>query len=321
MNNVKQLDQFPMAQKVTENIYLLSIPVPYGMSQVNCFLFRGENGFTLVDTGSPGQEGKEIWEKLISSGIIIEKIVLTHYHIDHLGLARWFQQKHHIPIYISSLGFREMQKRRNHDYEEFVINLFNKNGLPDGVLRRPEDYSYFYQFEPDELFEDGEHIMLGNDIYEAIWTPGHSVDQFCFYNKRYETMVVGDHILEKISPVILLESHADKNPLKDYFKSLDEVEKYSVKHILPGHGRVIKDLPKRTEKIKSGHHHRMGQILDLVKKEGKTAWQITQETYGSSGAGKFFSPFMATITRCIYLESHGKLESILKDGKIYYHAN
>ena len=98
-------------KEVAKDIYLVSIPIPL-MQQVNCYLFRGEKGFTVIDTGLYTQEGMDIWEDLIGSGIKIEKVVLTHFHIDHIGFAKWFKEKHHVPVFISSLSYEEMKKRR-----------------------------------------------------------------------------------------------------------------------------------------------------------------------------------------------------------------
>lgn len=320
MNKWAELDQFPKIKKIDENIYIFDIPIPSGMVQVNSFLIRGEKGFTVVDTGSPAKEGMEIWEQIIASGIKLEKVVLTHFHIDHLGLARWFQEKYQIPIFISDIGYQEILKRRKNDTEKFIKHLFSQHGLPIDYLRKVEDFSYFYHFEPDGEIKNGQSILLGDEPFESIWTPGHSADQFCFYNKKQEIMIVGDHILEKLSPVILIESQEDRNPLLNYFQSLETIEKYSVKQALPGHGGIMQDLSKRIEEIRLGHQHRMNQIQKSVQIEGKTAWQLTLETYNESSMGRFFSPLMATITRCIYLESIGKLYSEQRDGIIYFYA-
>ena len=280
-------------KEVAKDIYLVSIPVPL-MKQVNCYLFRGEKGFTVIDTGIYTQEGVDIWERIMASGVTIEKVVLTHFHLDHIGLARWFQEKHHVPVFISSLGYEEMKRRRKGDYTNWVINLFQqhdgfglfKKAIED-LIALENQMRDIYQFEPDGLLEDSQYIMLGNEIYETIWTPGHSSDHFCFYNHGRKIMVIGDHILDQISPVILIESLADVNPLMNYFDSLEKMKKYSIELALPGHGHVMENLNKRIEEIKSGHQYRIGQIVESLKSEEKTAGQLTQEIYsnGSSDIG------------------------------------
>ena len=89
MNKSSRNGQVPVLKKITIAFKVLSLPYAFGIEQVNCFLFKGEKGYTVVDTGHYSEEGMHIWRLFISSGLTIEKIILTHFHIDHLGLAKW----------------------------------------------------------------------------------------------------------------------------------------------------------------------------------------------------------------------------------------
>ena len=318
MNNSSRFGQVPMLKKVTEDIKVLSLPYSFGMEQVNSYLFRGEKGYTVVDTGSFSEEGISTWENLIASGMSIEKVVLTHFHIDHLGLAKWFQEKHHIPIFISNLGYREMKGRQNKDHVDYVLKLFSQHGCDEYSKMASAELSHVYDFVPDGIIEENQQVRLGTELYESIWTPGHSSDHFCFYQPEQQIMVIGDHVLEKVSPVVLIESPIDVNPLQAYFNSLEKIKDLSIKLALPGHGNIMKGLGNRLDEIKSGHAHRMNQIMESIRNEEKTAWKICLDAYGHS---RFFAPLMATITRCIYLESIGKIKSQVRDGRIIYSLN
>lgn len=319
MKNSNRRGPVPTLKKVNDTILSLSLPYSFGMEQVNCYLFRGDNGYTVVDTGSYSQVGIDIWEHLITYGMKIEKVVLTHFHIDHLGLAKWFQQEHGIPVFISKVGYKEIIRRQDKNYVNFIVQMFEEHGSTEfKQMAESEDTTSIYQFEPNGLFDYDEIIGIGNSSYEVIWTPGHCFDHMCFYQREQHIMIVGDHILEKLSPVILCESEIDQNPLQDYFNSLDKVKNYEVKLALPGHGNIMGNLEQRIEEIKSGHIHRMEQIMDSIREEAKTAWQLCQETYRNVNS---FTPLMATITRCMYLEYQGKIKVSLKEGKRYYHLN
>jgi len=317
-NGSESFDQLSMVKKITEDIYLLSIPVPFGMVQVNCYLLRGKKGFTVIDTGIYSKEAIDIWEKVMEMGVTIEQIVLTHYHIDHLGLARWFQEKHRVPVYISSIGDREIKRRLKKDHADYVISLFKQHGYLDYTRLGSEIDSYIYDFEPDGTFEDGEQVRLGNEMYEALWTPGHSADHFCFYQHQQQIMIVGDLVLNKIAPIVLIESHHDVNPLQEYFSSLERVGKYPVSISLPGHGNVISNVTKRMEDIRSGHHHRLEEMLKAIENEAKSSFTVSQEIYGKRKGLRTATHMMATMTRFIYLESIGKVKSELINGTLLY---
>ena len=199
-----------------------------------------------------------------------------------------------------------------------MCNFFKQHGGPEISEELLLLESKAYEFEPDVIFEMNDVIKLGNDNYEVIKTPGHAPDHICFYSPERKLMVAGDHVLDKISPIIAVWSADVLNPLQDYFDSLDLISRYEVKLTLPGHGGLIMDLPARAQEIKSGHIRRMEQIYDSIKDEAKPAGQIYQDIYGNLSINKFFSPLMTTISRLVYLESVGKVQSELENGKYYY---
>ncbi|MEH7177499.1 MBL fold metallo-hydrolase [Neobacillus vireti] len=314
------MEDYPTLTKVSEGIYQLVVRYPFGMYEMNSFLFQGENGFIIVDTGSEAKESIDIWEKTLASGITVDKLVLTHAHPDHIGLARWFQEHHHVPVYISSLGYKELLRKRKNVDTNWMREFLKTHGGPEIPKNMENPEAAAYEFEPDGLFEKEQSIMLGDETYKSIWTPGHSSDHFCFYNKNQQVMITGDHVLAGLSPIIAIWSENDENPIKDNFDSLERLKAFSTKIALPGHGKLIFNLNDRIDEMISGHKHRLQQILISIENDEKTSWQICQELYRSLSPTKFFAPFLATITRLIYLEKSGEVYSERKDDKLYYRA-
>ncbi len=316
----EKLQQIPLLEQVAEDIYKLSVHFPFGMRQVNSYLFKGDKGYTIVDTGSCAKESKAIWEQVMAAGIRIEKLVFTHTHPDHIGLTSWFQKEYGTPVHIFNLGYKEVQRVRNLKAScKWMCNFLKQHGGPEISEDLLLLESKSFEFEPDAIFEADDTIKLGNDSYEIIRTPGHAPDHICFYSQERQILVSGDHVLGKISPIIAVWSAEDLNPLQDYYDSLDLVSRYEVKLVLPGHGDVITDLSGRTEEIKLGHNRRIQQIFHSIKNEAKTAGEIYQDIYGELSIYKFFSPLMTTISRLIYLESIGKVRSEIKNEVYYYH--
>ena len=131
-------------------------------------------------------------------------------------------------------------------------------------------------------------------------------------------MLIGDHILKDISPVIGVFSEGVQNPLKDYLESLEKIKTYTMSIALPGHGDMITNAEQRAEDIISRHHYQLQRTLEIVQNEEKTAGQICLEMYGELKLRKILAPLMSSITRLIYLESIGKVCSEEKEGKLYY---
>ncbi|GAB3061935.1 MBL fold metallo-hydrolase [Virgibacillus ainsalahensis] len=308
-----------MLEKITENIHKLIVHLPGGMDEVNCYLIKGEKGYTVVDTGLYSKEAIDTWERVLASGIVVEKVVITHAHQDHIGLAKWFQQHVGVPVFISDLGYKEMKKFRESNVKEQLNSLVTKHGGPE-IGEQMQDDSFIYDFEPDGFFEKNEEIHLGDEKYEAIWTPGHAPDQFCFYHKEKQLMIVGDHILKKISPVIGLWFGKEENPLHDYYESMTFIKRYPTAIGLPGHGEIIDNFHERVNETKIRHDKRLKEALESVKHAPKTVNQVCKETYGNLHDYLFLSQFMATLTRFIYLESLGKVEREKVNGVVTFKA-
>lgn len=291
----------------TDDIHKLVIQFPGGMGEVNCYLVKGANGYTVIDTGTDSKEARDGWERVLSSGIIIEKVVLTHTHQDHIGLAKWFQREIGVPVIVSKLGYEEMIKRRDTLRMKRINSLIIKHGGPEFPDLNKDDSS-IYDFEPDGFFDNRQSIQLGGELFEAIWTPGHAPDHFCFYNRQRKIMIIGDHVLLKINPVIGLWSGEEENTLKDYLASLQKMKNYPTEIALPGHGGTIDQLQGRVDALAAQHDRRLQQVLQILKNENKTAYQIYFEIYGTKNKNFNLSAFMATLTRLLYLESIWKVD-------------
>ncbi|WP_156288731.1 MBL fold metallo-hydrolase [Oceanobacillus salinisoli] len=308
-----------MLSQITDHIHKLVVTFPMGMGDVNSYLIEGKKGYTVIDTGANLKEAMEIWQRFLDSGITLEKVVITHTHEDHVGLAKWFQETIGVPVIIPKLGLTEMEKRRNLTVEQFnqLITKFGGPGLPEHF----RDDTSIFDFIPDDTFDNHQEIQLGDDMYETIWTPGHAYDQFCFYNKEKNIMIVGDHILKEVSPVIGLWNGEEQNPLRDYLKSLEIIKEYSPDIALPGHGDSIYHFQDRVVELQDRHEHRLEQAYEAVKYEYKTAKQVTEEIYGTLNIIIELSALMATITRFLYLEDIGKIERKVSDGKVLFRAS
>lgn len=306
-----------MLTQVAEGIEKLVVRFPGGMGKVNCYLFAGEKGYTVVDTGTYSDEAISTWQQVIDSGITIDKIVLTHTHEDHIGLAKWLRDRLGAPIIVSDLGYQEMQDFRTNDINIRFNHLLEKHGA-ESLNKKRRDHSFIYDFEPDGFYSNHERVRLGDHFYEAIWTPGHAPDHFCFYHPESKLMIVGDHILQRVSPVIGLWEGKEGNPLSDYYDALKIIADYPTDLALPGHGRPIYHLQERANHIKERHDQRLSQVLEIIRTSEKTAYQVCVEVYGEMDESLAVSSFMATLTRLLYLESEGKVKRTEREGKALF---
>ncbi|MCH6267267.1 MBL fold metallo-hydrolase [Neobacillus citreus] len=315
-----------MIQKILENVYLLKVPIPYDFGYVNCYLIKGEKGFTVIDTGDYTDEAIQVWQKVMSEGVRVEKVVITHAHTDHLGLAGWFQEQFNVPVWMASKSYVELKKIRalfiDKTYSNPIASFLEKHEGPPYPKEDDRFHQFIsYQFDPDELFEENEEIILGDSGYRTIWTPGHSPDHFSFYNKKEQVLFVGDHILNSINPIVICNGEGD-NPLKDYFLAIEKLLPCKAKYVLPGHGEQINDLGARIELMMSHYQKRWEQTFHAIDEDGSTAFQVSQRVYGKNlSPERAGAAFFQTITNLVYLESLGHIRMEEYNGKILFYQS
>ncbi|HZG83750.1 MBL fold metallo-hydrolase [Paenibacillus sp.] len=307
----------------SEDIYRLELPMPL-LGSVNAYLVRGERGYTIIDTGMRSEQAIEQWEGIIAGGIAIERVIVTHCHPDHMGLAGWLQQRFRVPVHIPRRGFERMKEA-----ELLLRSAPAGDGRPLPLFALHEGPLYPAAamwksivedaFEPDGLLEEGQNIRIGSYSFRVIGTPGHSHDHLCFYSAELKQMFTGDHVLEGPSPFLSITSEADGDPLGDYLQALDSVARFDIDCVFPGHGEPFRTLKMRAEEIRRNHEFRMEQLLDHLTCEGLTAGQMTRRVYGDdSGSGKRFMEFQVTLARLIHLERMGRVKGVEREGKVVF---
>lgn len=309
--------------KITDGVHKFTLPIPYDTGSANCYLIEGDKGYTIIDTGANTEEAKWLWKMELEGKLPVEKVIITHIHPDHMGLASWFQERYGTPVWISTQGYEELLKMRSlfkdGQYEDPIRALSPYHGGP--VLPKRKDLYFLYHdflFEPDRLFSNHEKIPIGNDFYEAIWTPGHSPDHYCFYQHDKHILFVGDHILNDMNPIILTKQRGE-NPLKQYFATLDPLERLAADYVLPGHGQLIDDLRGRIGKMRAHYRKRLDQTFQSVDRKGKTAYEVAKSVYGSiQSHDRAMSAFIQVITNLEYLESIGCIKKEEELGKAFF---
>jgi glyoxylase-like metal-dependent hydrolase (beta-lactamase superfamily II) len=127
---------------------------------------------------------------------------------------------------------------------------------------------------PDVLLEDGARPEVPGWDLTAIWTPGHSPGHLCFYESSRQLMLSGDHVLPRITPNIPFHPQAGANPLGDYLASLDKLEPYEVREVLPAHEYRFDDLRARLKELRNHHRDRFAEIIAILREGPHTAWDI-----------------------------------------------
>lgn len=317
--------------EVVPGIYQLKLPLPARdilLGYVNVYLIAGDDGYLLVDAGWSTEEALASLKKQIAEISIglkdIARVVITHVHPDHYGLAGKLKQLDHVQLYMHDLE-KDAINSRYQDPDTLIEQMGQRlhiNGVPTNELHILQTASvgmlkYVVPTMPDITLYGDETISTGLFSFKVLWMPGHSAGHICLYEPDKKVLICGDHILPTITPNIGLHPLSGENPLGDYFNSLNAAKKLDANLVLPGHESPFTGLQLRVDELIKHHRQRDSKILDTVKAKEKNAYQISNEiTWISDINGISWQSLTPLHKRLAILETLAHLESMRFDGEV-----
>lgn len=284
---------------------------------------RLNEGLMLVDCGISGERSLTVLEaSLAALGFelsSITKILLTHFHPDHIGLAPAIHRASSAPLFmhradLARLAFFNQATAR----DGWMHHIVEESGVPAGLAAEIEKCSFDPDFKLAELppvtaLEGGEVLDTALGPVELIWTPGHSPGHLCLYFRNSKTLLSGDHVLPTISPNITWNRDADA--LGDYLDSLDKIAAYEVSLVIPSHGAPFTGLQTRVNELKQHHVERCAEIHAALAAGSGTAHQLVCVLWPRklSPIHHWFALF-EVLAHLEYLRRRGKVGFTLEEG-------
>jgi len=330
--------------KKIKDVFQIKIDVPFAVKYVCLYLFEIEDELVLIDAGlNMGNWNKKFFSVLNETGFSIQDIdycIITHIHVDHIGLARTLKRKNdNMKLVMNDITHQILEWETNDANigeltieAEKVANLMIKYGLNDEDGKKIVQFFKFwpkylrYQ-KPDMIVHDRDKIL---NRLKVIWTPGHSFGHICIFNTKTKFLFSGDHILSRITPHIgnfiipsaLYEKYRNydfDNILDHYLKSLDKIDELKPRVIFPAHQEIIYNPHERIVAIKEHHKKRLNEISNLIKDNHMTPIQISQIHFGDDlDEINSYMALSEVLGHLIYLENEGRVQRVEKNGKFYF---
>ena len=298
---------------------------------------RGET--LLVDCGwATDDSHAALAEQMHEIGLGIEdigKLVLTHAHPDHCGLAGRLHDEAKCQVFMHEIEVDFLRTRYTapEDILEKMGVWLKANGVEQEDVEDLERGSMPLRFfvstvMPDMPVQGGEQIDVGDFSFEVIWTPGHSPGHICLYEPNHRLLISGDHVLPMISPNVSLHPQQRENPLQDYIESLEKIRDLKVDRVLPAHEWDIDWFKKRVEELIGHHGGRLDEMVAAVGVEGEaTAADVARRIRWNTGSFDSFAAWMKraaigeTLAHLRFLSGKGRLKEYEREGVTYFSAS
>jgi len=282
-----------------DGVSRIEIPTPFPVGNVNCYLIEG-SPLTLIDTGPKTPKGLAVIQQELQTLSYdmseIEQILLTHGHIDHVGLvAKFVEERVHVHGNPTDVWIHERDAETLIDYERYmerymsaIMKLVASSGVPRNETHllaqqgRTELFKSIGESVPTvHSFRDGASFKTGIGEVFTIWVPGHSPGSACFVCEERKVIFSGDHILGDISsnPSISFEG-SETIGMMTYFESLDRLSSKEGYIALPGHREPILDINARINGLLSEYDDKLNSAADSLTDRPQTIYEISRIVYG-----------------------------------------
>jgi glyoxylase-like metal-dependent hydrolase (beta-lactamase superfamily II) len=319
-----------LEQAALSGVHCLPVPTPFAVGRINCYLIEDEP-LTLIDTGpNSGKSLDELVRMMNERGHSIddlELIVITHQHIDHIGLVEILVE--HSGAEVAAIGVAANRLAAfDEDAEledQFAVEVMLRNGIPEdvtvalqGVSRSFRDWgSHAVVTKP---LADGEELALRDRRLQTLHRPGHSPSDTVFWDAERKILFCGDHLISNISSNPLISRPLDGSKrrtqsLVTYIESMKKTRAMPAEIVFAGHGEPITDHVALIDARLASHERRKEKIYGLIAERTRTGYEIAQAIWGNVAVTQAFLTLSEVIGHTDILVNEGRVREV-DDGEV-----
>ncbi|MCS6997366.1 MAG: MBL fold metallo-hydrolase [Casimicrobiaceae bacterium] len=281
------------ALEVAPGLHWLRMPLPFALDHINLWLIDEGDGYALIDTGLGDEATRTLWCGHFANtlrGRSLKRIVVTHYHPDHLGNAQWLAETFATDAGPLTVEMSQVELMTAHAVAEGVgpfaratlAEFFRAHGLSaeqiERTANRGNTYSGGVPTRPPACrrLRPGGTLTLGGSGWALIGGYGHSPEHLALYSRERGLLISGDMLLPKISTNVNVWPVAPlADPVAEYLASLDAFKALPPETlVLPSHGLPFRGLHARIEALERHHAARMEELYAAVADGPKTAAEL-----------------------------------------------
>jgi glyoxylase-like metal-dependent hydrolase (beta-lactamase superfamily II) len=319
----------PFAPAAEAGIHRLAIPTPFAVGRVNVLLIE-DDPLTLVDAGpNSGTSFDELQRGIAGLGHSLEDIqlvILTHQHIDHLGLVSLVAA--HAEAEVAAIDvavpFVENFSTEAQADDDFARDIMLRHGIPEDVVSALQSVSRAFRawgarVEVTRPLRDGEALALRDRVLHVHHRPGHSPTDTVFHDRDRRILIAADHLLGHISSNPLITRPRDgaaerPQALVQYLDSLAATREMDVELVLPGHGDPVTDHRSLIDQRFALHRRRADKLQRLLEEQPRSAYELAQALWGNIAVTQAFLTLSEVLGHLDLLVRDGRARETERDG-------
>lgn len=260
-------------RQVAPGVNWLRMPLPFaGLDHINLWLLDDGDGWTIVDCGMRSRKIQEHWEHIFAEsldGRPVKRVLVTHFHPDHVGLAGWLVERWGVDLWMTRTEWlfgRMLWLDAQETAPDSVIAFYRSAGMDQATLDTLKEQGFGnYRRSVTAIPEsfqrivDGDNIHIGGRVWRVIVGHGHAPEHACFHCPELGLLIAGDQILPGITPHIgVYPGEPEANPLAEYLASLRRFFQVPPETlVLPSHKLPFTGLHKRLDDLAAHHRERL----------------------------------------------------------------
>lgn len=324
-----------LVQELRPGLYYLPVPTTFPIGPINTYLILGEI-VTLVDTGPKHPEGLEVLRKNLreAAGLEladIDQVVLTHGHVDHLGMAGIIKDASGAPICahprerIRADGLPYFEALRDAYRDDLVAWGFDLPQLEPYLDRFPAIARFVDPIPVDRELHDGESLQMGDETFQVHHFPGHASGEIGLYHGGWEILISGDFLLPRITPNPVYDYDPERGErfraLPAHVASMAKAEALPDATVCPGHGVATERHHKLIRFNRRHHGLRKENILKMLRESPLTPREVMERLFPRLRPTDIYLAISETIGHIDLLEDENRVTVVRDDdGVIRYVA-